>query len=93
MRPRCIFMWNGVQWWSGPQRVSTRAPNGWLDHEITRMIQRELTHSRIMDPEDIEVSVQNGVVTLKGAVPSSTVKRAAAQVARQFAGEGNVRIS
>jgi osmotically-inducible protein OsmY len=157
------FMWNDVQWWSGPQQASPRAPNGWLDHEITQMIQRELEHSEIINPEEIDVSVRNGrvtlngtvesaieknhayfsawvagvkavrnhisvsggeemsdrdlrqallqafaldprivhsrpdvrvkdgVVTLEGAVPSSSVKRAAAQVARQFAGPGYVQ--
>ncbi len=84
------FVWNDVDWWSGPRRPAA-GTEGQPDRDIKRAIRRELKSNAMIDPRDVEVTVKDGRVTLSGRVDSRRAKRAAEDVAMQFEGVSEVK--
>jgi osmotically-inducible protein OsmY len=85
------FMWNDVQWRSGRDADARTGQDRRFDKEIKRRIQRHLRANDIIDPQQIEVKVKDGTVTLKGTVASQRAKRAAEDVAMQLEGGSDVK--
>lgn len=60
------------------------------DQTIARTIVSAMERNAYVDPEKVDVEVQNGVVTLSGAVPNLMVYRAAIDAAHHTVGVVNV---
>ena len=77
-----------------PQRVSYRGrgPKNWRrsDERIREETNERLTHHDGVDATDIEVSVENGEVTLNGRVGSRWEKRVAEDIADMVQGVRDV---
>lgn len=61
------------------------------DREIADDIVAALERNSLVDPEDVDVSVRDGEVTLRGTVPSWGARRASRQAAWYTAGVTEVR--
>jgi osmotically-inducible protein OsmY len=72
----------------GPAMASAGAtvPDGW----ISARVKGALRFDRTVDADRIDVSAENGVVTLSGQVPSAGQKRAAAAIAAEIEGVQSV---
>ncbi len=80
--------------WQGPQRGphTGKGPRGYQrsDAQIEEDVCARLTQHGYIDARDIDVSVQNAEVTLKGTVDSRWTKRMAEDVADSVAGVNDV---
>jgi osmotically-inducible protein OsmY len=76
----------------GRGQFSGRGPKGYRrsDERITEEICEQLTRNDEIDPSDIEVSVQNGEVTLTGNVEDRRFKRMAEDIAERVSGVSEV---
>jgi osmotically-inducible protein OsmY len=61
------------------------------DRELQTAIAQACYYDPLLRPDHITVRVQNGVATLRGAVPNLEAKDAAQQLAREVAGPGRVK--
>ena len=63
------------------------------DVEMSREIRREIMAHNELSPEAywVKVSTHNGVVTLRGKLRRAQDRQTIAQIAREFAGTGNLR--
>lgn len=57
-----------------------------LDRDITSAIEKALDNDALLKDHDIDVSVKNGVVTVKGTVPSAAEKARVTEVVRSAPG-------
>lgn len=64
---------------------------GITDMAIAETITKALKRRKLVDPDDITVTVENGFVTLGGTVPSVTAEEVAFDAARYTAGVRGVR--
>jgi osmotically-inducible protein OsmY len=77
----------------GSDALKGRGPKGYArtDDHIRHAIEERLAADPTLDPEDIEVAVTSGVVTLTGTVAGIRSRYAAVAVAEDIAAPGNVR--
>lgn len=70
-----------------------KGPKGYKrsDDRIEEDVNEALTHDSQLDASEIEVKVQNGVVTLSGTVYERRFKRMAEDIAEQCSGVQDVR--
>jgi hypothetical protein len=71
--------WRGQAWWQVPGPYAGRGPHGYHPSDETiweEVCERLARHGR-MDARNVEVQVENGVVTLKGRVHNRGMKRLA----------------
>lgn len=76
----------------GPYRG--RGPQGWSrsDQRIHEHVCEALTESPLLDAREIEVEVEDGVVTLRGEVPQHSDPHLAESLARRSSGVKDVRV-
>jgi BON domain len=69
--------------WHGEGQHAGRGPRGYTrsDERIQEDINERLTRHPMIDATDVEVSVQNGEVTLRGYVDDRSAKRLAEDIA------------
>jgi hypothetical protein len=89
------YYWRGAEGgYREPRRgmYAGRGPRGYRrsDERIHEDVNERLTDDRYVDASDIEVSVDNGVVTLAGRVGSRAEKRRAEDVAELVSGVTDV---
>jgi hypothetical protein len=79
--------------WRSPGPYSGRGPRGYArsDDRIRDDVCEELAEAGQVDASDIEVSVEDGVVTLTGTVPDRRMKRMAEDAADSCNGVRDVR--
>lgn len=70
------FVWNDVRWWRGP-RGPVDGRRREADRALERTVRRQLKLNAMIDPQDVQVSVRNGRVTLTGIVDSAIEKNQA----------------
>ncbi len=75
------------------QRAQRRGPRGYRrsDERITEDVNDRLTDQYYLDASDIEVSAENGEVTLNGTVESRYAKRQAEDIADSVSGVTHVQ--
>lgn len=80
-------------WHEGPHDFSGRGPKGYRrsDERIYEEICESMTIHPRVDPTEIEVMVEDGVVTLQGTVSDRDMKRLAEDLALDIAGVVDVR--
>jgi hypothetical protein len=71
-----------------------RGPRGWSrsDERIREEVCERLLQDRLLDARGVEVSVQDGVVTLSGEAPGASDAAHAEMLARQAPGVTDVRV-
>ncbi|HEY8573399.1 BON domain-containing protein [Phenylobacterium sp.] len=76
----------------GPHRG--RGPQGWTraDQRIHEDVCERLAEDRLIDAREIEVEVQDGVVTLRGEAMGAADPHRAEQIARRASGVKDVRV-
>jgi hypothetical protein len=86
------WSWSYSEAWFVPGPHSGRGPRGYQrsDDRIKEDVCERLCHHGAVDATDIEVSVANGEVTLRGTVPSRDAKRMAEGVCDTVAGVRDV---
>lgn len=69
----------GTNWNSGIGNYYGRGPKGWklTDEQIKNKVSEILLHSHDVDPSELDIEVEEGVVTLKGYIQSIGMKRVA----------------
>jgi osmotically-inducible protein OsmY len=75
--------------WSGPSSSTygrAGSSSGSSDDRINQEVCRKLTESPPVDAGDIEVTVNNGAVTLSGTVPDPEDKRLSEELVEQTSG-------
>jgi hypothetical protein len=79
--------------WSAAGPMSGRGPQGWrrADQNVCEDVNERLTEHGHIDASDIEVEVQECVVTLRGSVTDRRQKRLAEDVAESVRGVQDVR--
>ncbi|MCA9596306.1 MAG: BON domain-containing protein [Myxococcales bacterium] len=80
-----------VEWWAKRSDLRANRPTYEPDGEIDNAIEDALLIDPRVSSFDIDVSVDGGVVTLKGNVTSLKAKRAAAQLANDTTGVRGVK--
>jgi len=70
-----------------------KGPKGYRrsDERIIEEVSEALTHSHDVDATEIDVEVRRGIVTLRGSVPDSQMKRAAEELIENLYGVQDVR--
>lgn len=72
-------------------RLNVIRAKDFVDREIGEDITQALERNALIDAEDVDVTVENGVVTLTGTVPSHTARQAAYKAARYTLGVVDVK--
>lgn len=69
----------GTNWNSGIGSYYGRGPKNWKlsDEKIKEKVSEILLHSHDVDPSEMEIEVDQGVVTLKGSIASVGMRRVA----------------
>lgn len=77
---------------AAPLEQSASAGNSKADVQLAAQIRRALVkdNSLSIEAHNVTVDVKDGIVTLRGQVPSGEQRDAIVQVARRFAGDRNV---
>lgn len=88
----------GGPWWAGRSGVAAVASQRGkgpaaqrTDDQIKAVIEAALTDDPWLDASGVQVSVQQGIVTLTGTVPSREAKRRAEALADRVGGVRDVR--
>ncbi len=81
-------------WWAVEEAETTqrgKGPAQRTDEQIKSAIEDILTDDPLLDASGIQVSVQQGIVTLTGAVPSRSAKRRAEELTDAIRGVRDVQ--
>ncbi len=84
----------GGPWWATTATVASqrgKGPAQRTDEQIKAVIEEVLTDDPWLDASGIQVSVQQGIVTLTGTVPSREAKRRAEALAERVGGVRDAR--
>jgi osmotically-inducible protein OsmY len=77
---------------SAQQPTADQGKNNMSDREIMKQIRRDIVKDKSLSTygHNVKVIAEHGKVTLKGPVHSEDEKKTIEEIARKYAGEGNV---